>query len=87
MTRLFADLVKDSLTEFAYDAELAGINYDFGSTSLGLYMSLSGYNDKLHVLSHHVLEKIKNLEIKEDRLKVMKEQVFNIIISSSPVDF
>ena len=75
MTRLFVDLVQDSLTEFAYDADLAGLRYDLGSTTLGLYMSLSGYNDKLHVLAQHVLEKIKNLEIRKDRLEVMKEQV------------
>lgn len=75
MTRLFVDLVQDSLTEFAYDADLAGLRYDFGATVLGLYISLGGYNDKLHVLTQHVLEKIRNLEIKEDRLEVMKEQV------------
>ncbi|KAI5119937.1 hypothetical protein M0805_002126 [Coniferiporia weirii] len=75
MSRLYADLVKDALNEYAYDAENAGLNYDFGATMLGVYISLSGYNDKLHVLAQHVLEKVKGLEIKEDRLAVMKEQV------------
>ncbi|EJD02194.1 insulin-degrading enzyme [Fomitiporia mediterranea MF3/22] len=74
MTRLYADLVKDSLTEFSYDASLAGLDYTFGSTILGLYINLSGYNDKLHVLAQHVLEKAKSLEIREDRLAVMKEK-------------
>ncbi|KAH8117077.1 insulin-degrading enzyme [Phellopilus nigrolimitatus] len=75
MTRLYADLVKDALSEYAYDAELAGLNYNFGSTLSGLYISLSGYNDKLPLLTQHVLEKIKNLEVNIDRLAVIKEQV------------
>ncbi|EJD02250.1 uncharacterized protein FOMMEDRAFT_109506 [Fomitiporia mediterranea MF3/22] len=74
MTHLYIDLVKDALTEFSYDASLAGLDYNFGSTALGLYINLSGYNDKLHVLAQHVLKKAKNLEIKEDRLAVMKEK-------------
>ena len=75
MTRLYVDLVKDSLTEFSYDASLAGLQYDLGSTILGLSMTLSGYNDKLHVLAQHVLEKARNLDVREDRLAVIKENV------------
>ncbi|KAJ8483108.1 hypothetical protein ONZ51_g4915 [Trametes cubensis] len=74
MTRLFADLVTDSLTEFAYDADLAGLSYYFGGHSLGLYMTLNGYNDKLHVLAKHVLERVRNLKVSPDRLEVMKDQ-------------
>ena len=70
MTRLYVDLVKDSLTEFSYDASLAGLQYDLGSTILGLSMTLSGYNDKLHVL-----KKARNLDVREDRLAVIKENV------------
>lgn len=73
--RLFADLVRDSLTEYAYDAELAGLNYSFGSFSLGVYLSVGGYNDKLGLLAEDVLKKAKNLEIKPERIAVMKEQV------------
>ncbi|CDO73578.1 hypothetical protein BN946_scf185014.g48 [Trametes cinnabarina] len=74
MTRLFADLVTDSLTEFAYDADLAGLSYYFGAHSLGLYVTLSGYNDKLHVLAKHVLERVRNHKVNIDRLEVMKDQ-------------
>ncbi|OJT08672.1 Insulin-degrading enzyme [Trametes pubescens] len=73
-TRLFADLVTDSLTEFAYDADLAGLSYNFGGHSLGLYVTLSGYNDKLHVLAKDVLERAKALKVKPERLAVMKDQ-------------
>ncbi|KAM5532097.1 hypothetical protein V8D89_014261 [Ganoderma adspersum] len=74
MTRLFSDLVTDSLTEFAYDADLAGLTYNLSGQSLGLYVTLSGYNDKLHVLAKDVLERARNLKVQPDRLAIMKDQ-------------
>ncbi|TFK92329.1 hypothetical protein K466DRAFT_582051, partial [Polyporus arcularius HHB13444] len=74
LTRLYADLVTDSLTEFAYDADLAGLTYNFSHQSLGLYITLSGYNDKLPLLAKTVVERAKNLKVDPDRLAVMKDQ-------------
>lgn len=73
--RLYSDIVIDSLTEFAYDASLAGLDYNFTPHTNGLYVSMSGYNDKMSVLVKHVFEKVKSIEVKADRLAVMKEQV------------
>lgn len=75
MFRLFADLVGDSLTEFSYDADLAGLSYNYGAHSFGTQLVIGGYNDKLTVLLRHVFEKIKGLKVEQDRLNVMKEQV------------
>ncbi|KAG5637127.1 hypothetical protein H0H81_005656 [Sphagnurus paluster] len=74
MTKLYADLVNDSLSEYAYDADLAGLSYNFLSHVGGLYVAVNGYNDKLAVLIKHVLEKVKGLDIDPQRLAVMKEQ-------------
>lgn len=73
-TRLFADLVNDSLSEFSYDADLGGLSYNLTSYTTGLYVLVSGYNDKVAVLLQHIMEKVKNLEVKSDRLAIMKEQ-------------
>ncbi|KAF7969517.1 hypothetical protein HWV62_27003 [Athelia sp. TMB] len=75
LTRLYTEIVTDSLTEFSYDADLAGLQYEFASHSLGLWITLSGYNDKLPVLARHVLEKMKDIKVNPERLEVMKEQV------------
>jgi insulysin len=75
MTRLFADLINDSLQEFAYDAELAGLVFHSGSHHLGLMITLDGYNEKLPVLARRVLETVRNLQVLEDRLAVIKEKV------------
>ena len=62
-------------TKFSYDADLAGLEYNFTSHSLGLYVTLNGYNDKLAVLARHVLEKAKNIQISPIRLELIKEQI------------
>jgi insulysin len=79
--RLYTDLVTDSLAEFAYDADLAGLQYSLASHSLGLWVTLSGYNDKLPVLTHHVLEKIKDIKVDPERLRIIKEHVSLDVIS------
>jgi hypothetical protein len=79
--RLFTDLVTDSLTEFSYDAELAGLEYSFASHTQGLWVTLSGYNDKLPVLAHHVLERIKDIKVDPERLRVIKEHVCLNVVS------
>ena len=73
--RLFADLVGDSLTEFSYNADLAGLSYNYTSHSFGTYLVIGGYNDKLPLLLRHIFEKIKGLKVESDRLDVVKEQV------------
>lgn len=74
-SRLYTDLVNDALTEFAYDADLAGLSYHFSDTTTGLYVFAGGYNDNLATLIRVVMQKARELEAKPDRLAVMKEQV------------
>ena len=73
--RLYTELVRDSLNEYAYDAELAGLRYHLASHKLGVSVTVSGYNDKLHVLLQDVLERMKTLQVKEERLEVVREEV------------
>lgn len=79
--RLFSDLVNDSLTEFAYDADLAGLSYNFSPHSTGLFITMNGYNDKLSVLVRHVIEKVKDITVDSKRLDVVKEEVSISIVS------
>ncbi|KAF7295456.1 Insulin-degrading enzyme [Mycena indigotica] len=75
LTRLYADIINDSLTEYSYDASLAMLEYRFIAHSGGLYVAINGYNDKMSVLVQQVLEKIKNIVVDPSRLEIMKEQV------------
>lgn len=42
--RLYADLLKDSLNEYAYDAEVAGLCYNIENQLEGMLVSIT-YND------------------------------------------
>jgi insulysin len=73
--RLYTAIVNDALNEYSYDAELAGLVYSFEASSLGFSVSISGYNDKLHVLLRDVLVKARDVDIRADRLDVIIEKV------------
>lgn len=75
---LFSLLVKlfdDALSEITYDASLAGLWHSITSHSEGLEIRVHGYNDKLAVLLDTVLDKMKSLVIRQDRLDVFVEEV------------
>ncbi|EIE83827.1 hypothetical protein G6F46_002708 [Rhizopus delemar] len=71
--RLYADLLKDSLNEYAYDAEVAGLCYNIENQLEGMLLALSGYNDKLPVLLEKVIQKMRNFEVDPERFKLLKE--------------
>jgi insulysin len=74
-TKLYCALVQDSLDEYSYDAELAGLDYHLSSNPLGLDISVSGYNDKMSALLDKVLNTMRGLQINQDRFTIIKERL------------
>ena len=74
-TKMFCQLVKDALGEYSYDAEIAGLAYELGDYYVGIGMDVSGYNDKISVLLQKVLTTMRDLEVKPDRFKIVKERL------------
>ncbi|KAJ5398409.1 hypothetical protein N7465_008898 [Penicillium sp. CMV-2018d] len=74
-TKLYSELVRDSLDEYSYDAELAGLDYHLSANILGLDISVSGYNDKMSVLLDKVLNTMRGLVINQDRFHIIKERL------------
>jgi len=74
-TKLYCELVKDALVEYSYDAEIAGLEYSLSNSSLGLDIDISGYNDKMPVLLEKVLVSMRDLEVKPDRFRIVKERL------------
>lgn len=72
--KMYCELVKDALVEYSYDAEIAGLQYGLASYSLGLDIDVSGYSDKMIVLLEKVLISMRDLEVKPDRFKIVKER-------------
>ena len=74
-TKLYCELVKDALVEYSYDAEIAGLEYSLDNSGTGLEVDVSGYNDKMAVLLEKVLVSMRDLEVKSDRFKIVKERL------------
>ncbi|KAF1981764.1 a-pheromone processing metallopeptidase Ste23 [Aulographum hederae CBS 113979] len=75
MAHLYRELVQDSLDEYSYDAEIAGLHYGLLSHSLGIDITVSGYNDKMNVLLEKVLLALRDLEIRDERFDIIKERL------------
>lgn len=74
-TKLYSELVRDSLDEYSYDAELAGLDYHLSANILGLDISVSGYNDKMSALLEKVLNTMRGLKVNQDRFDIIKERL------------
>ena len=77
----------DALNEYSYDAGLAGLDYLFGLSSLGFFISITGYNDKLHVLLRDVLVKARDVKVRADRLDVIIEEVKDVSSDTRLIKF
>lgn len=75
VTHLYRELVQDALVEYSYDAEISGLGYSIVAHSLGLDVSVSGYNDKMPVLLEKVLVSMRDLEVREERFHIIKERL------------
>ncbi|KAG0178612.1 Insulinase (Peptidase M16) [Apophysomyces sp. BC1034] len=75
ITSLYTDLLQDSLNEYTYDAEVAGVRYNLENWSEGIMLHVSGYNDKLSVLLEKVVQKMHSLEVDIERFTLIKDQL------------
>jgi insulysin len=68
-------LLKDSLTEYAYDAEVAGLSYNIENQLEGMLLAMGGYNDKLAVLLEKVIQKMRHFQVDPERFRLLKDQL------------
>ncbi len=75
MTKLYIELLSDSLNEHTYQAEVAGLNYHIYSHQSGLTLQLSGYTSKQEVLLNLLIKKARERNFTEKRFNQIKRQV------------
>ncbi|XP_058795185.1 insulin-degrading enzyme isoform X2 [Phymastichus coffea] len=73
MTYMFAQLFKDSLNEYAYNADLAGLKWELNNSKYGLSLLIGGYDHKLDVLLEKILDRMMNFTVNEKRFDILKE--------------
>lgn len=71
---LYANMVKDALQEYTYDADISGLNYSLLTNSMGLELAVHGYNDKLGVLLDKIVTMMRDVELRQDRFDIIKER-------------
>nr|XP_022903817.1 insulin-degrading enzyme [Onthophagus taurus] len=79
LTHMFVQLFKDSLNQYAYAAELAGLKYELSNTKYGLILVLSGFNDKQSVFLDKVMEKLTSFKIDPKRFEIFKENYIRML--------
>lgn len=74
-TSLFFSIFEDSLSSFAYDAEVAGLGYAVSPSKHGFTVRSQGYNSKLGLLLNHILDRLSVYELDDLRFDVWKERL------------
>ncbi|GAA5888439.1 hypothetical protein JCM16303_005741, partial [Sporobolomyces ruberrimus] len=80
-SRLFTELVRDSLNEYSYDADLAGLSYSFEQQGDGILLNADGYNDKLAVLLEVVVKRMKELKVDKKRFDIIVDQMRRLYVN------
>ncbi|GLV31928.1 Insulin degrading metalloproteinase [Carabus blaptoides fortunei] len=73
LTHMFVQLFRDSLNEYAYAAEIAGMRWELTNTKYGLILGVGGYSSKQHVLLDKIMDKLTNFKIDPKRFEILKE--------------
>lgn len=70
---IYVQLIKDSLSEYSYAAELAGLIYFIIDTKYGIKLNIKGYSHKIHYLLEKVLLNMVSLKIDVSRFDHIKD--------------
>ncbi|KAH9679014.1 Insulin-degrading enzyme-like 1 (peroxisomal) [Citrus sinensis] len=76
LTDIFTRLLLDYLNEYAYYAQVAGLDYGINHTESGFEVTVVGYNHKLRILLETIFQKIAQFKVKPDRFSVIKDQTW-----------
>lgn len=73
LATLLVQLFQDSLNEYTYAADIAGLKYNLNTTAYGITLSVKGYSDKVDVLLRKVVEKLVTFKPDPKRYEILKE--------------
>lgn len=74
LTELYVDLVREQLNEFAYPAQLAGLDYSIYRHVRGFSVRISGYDDKQLVLLQRILDTLAAPDFQEQDFQVVRDR-------------
>jgi len=74
-TMLYCRLFEDSLGEYTYAADIAGLSYSVSPFTHGIRLIIKGYNCKQFVMASTILEKMSSFVPTADRFKVFRDEI------------
>ncbi|XP_024886962.1 insulin-degrading enzyme-like isoform X2 [Temnothorax curvispinosus] len=74
LTDIFVELLRESLTEYTYIANLAGLKLKITTTKYGITITIDGYDDKQRGLLEKIMDQMTNFEINPERFEILKKQ-------------
>lgn len=75
LTRLYVEMLLDYLTEFTYQAEVAGLSYNIYPHQGGITLHLTGFTGKQEVLLALLIEKARERNFTQGRFNLIKRQI------------
>ncbi|MCP4755169.1 MAG: hypothetical protein GY866_30195, partial [Proteobacteria bacterium] len=75
MTNLFTLLLQENLSEYAYPALIAGLNYSVSNSVQGIELSLSGYSENLPLLFNKIIDTIVDFKVDRGQFEIFRNQI------------
>jgi len=72
---LVAALVEDQLNEFAYPAQLAGLDFEVSPHARGMDIEIFGYNGRQNLLLTKIVEALRRGRFEQERFDVIKRNL------------
>ncbi|KAJ2241963.1 metalloprotease, partial [Coemansia sp. RSA 475] len=73
--QLFMMVLKDTLTEITYDAEIAGLWFEIRDTIEGIVVHIDGFNDKLLQLLEILVKTLRTCKVEQTQFDVYSREV------------
>ncbi|XP_012215276.2 insulin-degrading enzyme isoform X1 [Linepithema humile] len=73
LNNMFVQLFRDSLNEYAYAADLAGLQWELSNSKYGIILAIGGYDEKQRVLLEKIMDRMVNFKIDPKRFEILKE--------------
>lgn len=73
-TCLFVNLLNDSLTEYAFNAQLAGLSYELNGTIYGAKLKVMGFSDKMPIFLRKIMEHLIDFKVDQKKFEMFKDK-------------
>ncbi|OAD72736.1 ubiquinol-cytochrome c reductase core subunit 1 [Phycomyces blakesleeanus NRRL 1555(-)] len=87
---IYTSMINKAMTEYTYNAELAGLTYQLYCSFDSLTIHLAGYSDKLPLLFDKLLYTMTHLVIDNDQFEIRKDELkrsYENIFVGSPFNY